>query len=408
MCPPSSGSTGSRFSSASARLISPRRRGSRWIDCSERVATSTSTIRPRWRRPRVPSPAASPSERAGRLVRHVPGRRGRRSRRPRRRVAGPGAPRELEADAVDAVDPRVALSGPTTTRLPSRRTTIVNGSPLRRVDRGARSRSARPAGRRRDDLVAALETRGRGGPAGEHAVDRARRLGRAEHEERGEDRDRGEDVRQRPGRDDGDALRRRWRQYASGRERPSSSCSTRFLPSALLERRQLRTRAPLVAALERRVERVERAPCKLLLLRLEALAEVARPRPVHPGDLHVAAERERADAVLDAVPRRLTSGGAEAEVELPRPHPDPAGDEEVAGLVDEDQEREAEDGGGDAHQATGTSVAGAAVGLDELIEVARGRAVDAGERRPRRATAISRKPIRPSRNACTATSLAAL
>ena len=56
----------------------------------------------------------------------------------------------------------------------------------------------------------------------------------------------------------------------------------------------------------------------------------------------------------------------------------------------------------DRHQVTG-----AAVGLDQLVQVARGRAVDRASTSSTSA-AISRNPIRPSRNACTATSFAAL
>ena len=37
----------------------------------------------------------------------------------------------------------------------------------------------------------------------------------------------------------------------------------------------------------------------------EVHVDVRRRRPVHPGDLHVAAERDHADAVLDPVARRL-------------------------------------------------------------------------------------------------------
>ena len=57
----------------------------------------------------------------------------------------------------------------------------------------------------------------------------------------------------------------------------------------------------------------------------------------------------------------------------------------------------------------GTQLAGAApVGLDELVEVARGRAVDARERVLDRRGDVEEQPIRPSRNAWTATSFAAL
>ena len=99
---------------------------------------------------------------------------------------------------------------------------------------------------------------------------------------------------------------------------------------------------------------------------------------MHAGDLHVAAERDRADPVLDAAAGRLHDRGREAQVELARAHADGARGEEVARLVEEDQDREREDRNADAH-LHGHQVAGAAVGLDQLGEVARGRAVDVVE-----------------------------
>src|SRR5947208_1330967 len=77
--------------------------------------------------------------------------------------------------------------------------------------------------------------------------------------------------------------------------------------------------------------------------------------PVHPGDLHVAAERERGDAVLDPASHPLDERWTEAEVELARGHADGARDEEVPGLVHEDEDRQPEDRDGRAHAGSGTS-----------------------------------------------------
>ena len=71
---------------------------------------------------------------------------------------------------------------------------------------------------------------------------------------------------------------------------------------------------------------------------------------------HEAAERDRADPVLDAVSRRLRDRGREADVEATRPEPDGQRGEEVPRLVDEDQEREAEDRDEDAHAAAKPSL----------------------------------------------------
>ena len=74
---------------------------------------------------------------------------------------------------------------------------------------------------------------------------------------------------------------------------------------------------------------------------------------MHARDGHEPAERDRADAVLDAVPLHLDDRRREADVERARAQPDGERREEVPGLVDEDQEREAEDRDGDAHGQLG-------------------------------------------------------
>ena len=75
----------------------------------------------------------------------------------------------------------------------------------------------------------------------------------------------------------------------------------------------------------------------------ESAVQVARRRPVHAGDLHVAAERDRADPVLDAAAHRLDDRRPEAEIELPRRHPDGARGEEVPRLVDHHEQRQPDD-----------------------------------------------------------------
>ena len=87
-----------------------------------------------------------------------------------------------------------------------------------------------------------------------------------------------------------------------------------------------------------------------------------------------------------SIPFRLTlhDRRREADVELARAHADGARGEEVARLVDEDQQREAEDRDDDVHGDQRVRALREAprlgVGLDELVEVARRRAVDRGER----------------------------
>src|SRR5947207_3109184 len=81
----------------------------------------------------------------------------------------------------------------------------------------------------------------------------------------------------------------------------------------------------------------------------EVDVDVRRRRTVHPRDLHVAAERDRADAVLDALAADLHERGREADVEAARAHLDQKRRTEVAELVDEDEQREPEDGDDQGH-----------------------------------------------------------
>src|SRR5439155_22800593 len=144
-----------------------------------------------------------------------------------------------------------------------------------------------------------------------------------------------------------------------------------------------------------------------LLVRLQPLADVARGRPVNPRDLHVAAERERGDAVLDAVTHPLDERRPEAEVELARRHPDRPRDDEVTGLVGQDEDGEPENREARAHAGSATRSRAL---RSASTSSSRSRAGEPSTRASTSSTAaaMSRKPRRPSRNARTATSLAAL
>ena len=112
----------------------------------------------------------------------------------------------------------------------------------------------------------------------------------------------------------------------------------------------------------------------LLRRTAEVHVHVGRRRAVHPRDLHVAAERDRADAVLDALAADLRERRREADVELPRPHPRGAGGEEMARLVHEHEEGEREDGDGEAHAATSASSAARRASASASERGRRGRA----------------------------------
>ena len=118
---------------------------------------------------------------------------------------------------------------------------------------------------------------------------------------------------------------------------------------------------------------VQRAP--------EVRVQVGRRGPVHPGDLHVATERDRSDAVLDAAAVDFRDRGREAEVEPPRAHPERARDEEVAGLVDQHEQREAEDRDEPAHAPTPAAIRRAAASASDRSARSRaGAPSDGGER----------------------------
>ena len=125
------------------------------------------------------------------------------------------------------------------------------------------------------------------------------------------------------------------------------------LVECLLERRQRLARGVEVPRLERALDaRHPRKDLRLLLRgRAEQHVEVRRRRAVHPGDLHVPAERDGADPVLDPLPAHLDEGRRKAEVEAARAHPDRARDEEVSRLVQEDQEGKPDDRDGYVHES---------------------------------------------------------
>ena len=79
-------------------------------------------------------------------------------------------------------------------------------------------------------------------------------------------------------------------------------------------------------------------------------------------------------------------------------------------LVDEDQESEPDDGDEDRHASTSLRSASRRASASAVTRSARSRAGDpsTASRAPATVSAISRNPIRPSRNASTATSFAAL
>ena len=135
-------------------------------------------------------------------------------------------------------------------------------------------------------------------------------------------------------------------------------------------------------------QRAAQAGCRALERRglperpADTHVDVRRRRAVHSGDLHEAAERDRSDAVLDAVAGVLPDRRREPDVEPPRPHAEHERDDEVAQLVHEDQHAEAHDRDEDGHagwQPPGGEPPRLVVGSHEVVEVARGRAVDASE-----------------------------
>ena len=164
------------------------------------------------------------------------------------------------------------------------------------------------------DPVARLQACGSGRGAGRDSLDGGRRLPRRGHEETGEEDEREHDVGRRTGADRRDALPRRRSPVGGRAER------VREVVEALLERRSgVRGQLLLGRELAQDAQRVARgvvvvgrqraaqAGCRALERRglperpADSHVDVRRRRAVHSGDLHEAAERDRSDAVLDAV-----------------------------------------------------------------------------------------------------------
>ena len=143
--------------------------------------------------------------------------------------------------------------------------------------------------------------------------------------------------------------------------------------------------------------------------------DVAGRRPVHPRDLHVAAERDRADPVLDPVAASLRERGREEDVELARPHLTASAAKKCPASWMRIEEGQAGDGDGDVHgwSRTSSRVSAAAVRRAAASAsrarrgrgAARSRAAPASARPRRRCRGTA---ARPSRKAATATSFAAL
>src|SRR5581483_9468432 len=110
---------------------------------------------------------------------------------------------------------------------------------------------------------------------------------------------------------------------------------------------------------------------------------------------------------LHPVPDPLDERRPETEVELARRHPYRSRHEEVTGFVDQHEHGEAEDRDGEAHDERGTS-SRARRSASTSSSRSRAGAPSTCASTSSTAPAMSRKPMRPSRNACTATSFAAL
>jgi hypothetical protein len=81
---------------------------------------------------------------------------------------------------------------------------------------------------------------------------------------------------------------------------------------------------------------------------------------VHAGDLHVAPERDHAERVLGLAPGLAPDERREEEREALRAHADRLGRGEVPGLVEHDQQREADEGEDPAHARTPAAASRAA------------------------------------------------
>jgi len=128
MWPPSSGSTGSRFRSAIARLTNPSVPRKSWIDCwyASEVTRTMPTVLETFLRPEPVTMLASP--------RNVPETTMPTTRNEfqvarRNDCPGPGSPRISKPTRYTPWSSR-ARRGPSVTRLPPRSTTMRNGRPF--------------------------------------------------------------------------------------------------------------------------------------------------------------------------------------------------------------------------------------------------------------------------------------
>src|SRR5262245_24298466 len=130
---------------------------------------------------------------------------------------------------------------------------------------------------------------------------------------------------------------------------------------------------------------------------------------MHSRDLHVAAERDRADPVLDALAANLHERRREADVEAARPHLHQACRAEMTELVDEDEQREPEDGDEERHATSSRRASRlASASASTRSPTSRAGVPPTAASVSSTTSGIARNGSSPSRNAATATSLAAL
>ncbi len=246
-----------------------------------------------------------------------------------------------------------------------------------------------------------------------------------DHEEGGEEDDREQEVRPRPREDDahlppGPLAPVRVRAEAVlqlveallrqlGRSR-----ADRRLLECTLELRQQLSSAVHVALCEAALEVLERSEqaWSLRERRPEVRVQIGRGRTMHSRDLHVAPERDRSDSVFDPLAPDADERWREADVEPARRHADGAGREEVARLVDEDEEAEPQDRDEDVHVTSAPAARSARRRAAESASTSSSRSPAGAPSTPASVSSTTpaspRNGIRPARNACTATSFAAL
>src|SRR5579862_335142 len=277
-----------------------------------------------------------------------------------------------------------------------------------------------------DDAIAPAQPRARRGSPRLDRGDSGRRALRraaARREDGEEDEERDHDVRDGPRSDHRDALPRgsapvgvRRRPLLDVPQCPLRRASRRareVCGSDLLLELRIRSAGRVVVLRGERTshrERGRRDRRLLLHRRLEENLQISRRGTVHARDTHEPAERDHADPVLDPAVPDLREGRREADVEAPRPHPDGERDAEVTELVEEDEQDEATDDDDPGHAAASAPVAvlRAAASASSRSSRSRTSAPVAAASVSRTTSGIARNGNRPSRNAATATSFAAL